>query len=143
MTVNIELAETEQATLACYPIVAQLRPHLLEKNFVAKVHKQQKQGYQLAYLVDDNVVAVAGFRLMDNLFSNRILYVDDLVTDENHRSKGYGKKLLDWLKQLAIKEHCQKLELDSGVQRGMAHRFYFAEQLAVSSFHFSIAMNNE
>jgi ribosomal protein S18 acetylase RimI-like enzyme len=52
-------------------------------------------GYQLAFLATDNrVVAVAGFRISQNLAYGKFLYVDDLVVDETARSHGYGKFLI-------------------------------------------------
>ncbi|MDP3073534.1 MAG: GNAT family N-acetyltransferase [Opitutaceae bacterium] len=54
------------------------------------------------------------------------LYVDDLVTDESGRSRGYGRALLGWLYAEAQAHGCDNFELDSGVQRAEAHRFIFA-----------------
>jgi GNAT superfamily N-acetyltransferase len=67
-----------------------------------------------------------------------VLYVDDLVMDEAARSSGYGKRLLHWLVQRARDEGCQTLELDSGVQRFDAHRFYLTERMFISSHHFRL-----
>lgn len=66
----------------------------------------------------------------------RFLYVDDLVTLAEHRSKGYGATLLSWLRQQAAKEGCAQMHLDSGTQRQQAHRFYEREGMAMASFHF-------
>ena len=42
-----------------------------------------------------------------------------------HRAReGYGKLLLEWLKNRARAEGCAELHLDSGIQRKDAHRFY-------------------
>ena len=82
-------------------------------------------GYQLAALVDhDEIAAVAGFRIGENLAWGRFLYVDDLVTRAERRSSGYGAALLNWLKDFAAKAHCHQLHLDSGAWRKDAHRFY-------------------
>jgi GNAT superfamily N-acetyltransferase len=86
--------------------------------------------------VTDRVVAVAGFRIGENLAWGRFLYVDDLATLPAHRSKGYGAKLLSWLMELAAKEGCQQMHLDSGIQRKDAHRFYEREGMTMASFHF-------
>ena len=43
----------------------------------------------------ESVLAVAGFRALENLSAGRVLYVDDLVTDEARRSAGHGAQLLD------------------------------------------------
>jgi GNAT superfamily N-acetyltransferase len=97
----------------------------------------QADGYTLAFLTAaDRVVAVAGFRTKRTLFCDKFLYVDDLVTPSAERSKGYGKVLLQWLKDRAIAGGCAQLHLDSGMQRKDAHRFYEANSLPISGYHF-------
>src|SRR5947209_6646855 len=118
-------AQTDSEIQACWPVMAQLRPHLPEDEFVGTVRRQFAEGYRLAFVErEQEVVAVAGFRLIHSLSSGRFCYVDDLVTDEESRSHGHGAELLQWLCQLARAEQCSRLELDSGVQRFAAHRFY-------------------
>jgi GNAT superfamily N-acetyltransferase len=123
--------------------MAHLRPHLLAVEFVARVKAQRAQGYRLAYLEDGSlegggaVVAVAGFRVMEMLATGRTLYVDDLVTDEARRSRGYGKAMMDWLEAYAREAGCETFSLDSGTHRQEAHAFYFREGLRVTSFHFA------
>jgi GNAT superfamily N-acetyltransferase len=94
-------------------------------------------GYLQAAVREDRVVrAVAGYRYMDMLYCGRILYVDDLVTDERTRSQGLGKRLIEWLTNEARAKGCAELHLDSGVQREHAHRFYFREGLTINAYHF-------
>lgn len=115
----------------------QLRPHVPAEAFVATVRRQFSGGYRLALLERaGSVRAVAGFRLIENLVGGRVLYVDDLVSDADARSRGHGGALLEWLRERAREEGCNFLELDSGVQRSGAHRFYFANGMSISSFHF-------
>jgi len=135
---KIVLAETEQAISACFPVMFELRPHLAQEGFVERVQQQQSQGYQLAYVeVAAQPVAVAGFRMCNNLAWGKFLYVDDLVTLEEQRSHGYGAALLSWLGEYAIQEECSQLHLDSGMQRKAAHRFYEREQVTATGFHFA------
>ena len=95
----------------------------------------------MAYVaVGGKPVAVAGFRVGENLAWGRHLYVDDLVTSAEHRSKGYGALLLGWLRGIAKERGCRELHLDSCVQRTDAHRFYLREGLTLSSYHFKIAI---
>ena len=134
----IERAETDEAILACYDVMAELRPHVAREDFLATVRAMQKDGLKLAFLREDGrVVAVAGYRLSTNLFCGRHLYVDDLVTADTERSKGHGKALLAWLRALAVESGCNVFHLDSGVQRKRAHQFYLREGLELSSYHFS------
>jgi GNAT superfamily N-acetyltransferase len=83
------------------------------------------------------VRAVAGYRFLDQLVRGKVLYVDDLVTDEATRSRGYGEALLAWLYAQAREQRCTALELDSGVHRGGAHRFYFRQRMTISAYHFT------
>ena len=78
--------------------------------------------------------------MSESLFAGRFCYVDDLVTDEAGRSLGYGGALFDWLVAEARSAGCQKLDLDSGVQRFAAQRFYLTKRMIISSHHFSLEL---
>jgi len=134
----IEHVRTDEEVLACYDVMAELRPHLARDAFVPTVRAMQKDGLRLACIRDEGrVVAVAGYRVSTNLFCGRHLYVDDLVTAESARSKGHGKALLDWLRAQAVAEDCDVFHLDSGMQRKRAHQFYLREGLEIAGYHFS------
>jgi GNAT superfamily N-acetyltransferase len=136
-----EKVETDEAILACYDVMAELRPHLARAAFLATVRAMQADGLRLACVRSEGrVVAVAGYRISSNLFCGRHLYVDDLVTADSERSKGHGKALLAWLRELAVDEGCEVLHLDSGVQRKRAHAFYEREGMDLSSYHFSVRL---
>jgi GNAT superfamily N-acetyltransferase len=136
-------AESDTDILRCFPVMVQLRPHLVEAEFVTRVRRMQKEGFLLARLEEEGVVrAVAGYRFHEKLFSGRTLYVDDLVSDPAQRSKGHGAKLLAWLADQARARDCDLLELDSGVQRFDAHRFYFRERLKIASYHFARSLKD-
>lgn len=134
---NIRIAKTDTEISACYPVMQELRPHIPEDKFLSWIRKQETEAYQLVFVQgSEGVVAVAGFRIGENLAWGRFLYVDDLVTLSAHRSMGHGNRLLSWLKQFAIVEGCSQLHLDSGIQRKQAHRFYEREGMTISGFHF-------
>lgn len=114
----------------------QLRPDL-PADYVGRLGAVFVNGGRLAVAVEDGVVrAVTLWRLIENTYEGRRLYVDDLVTDEAQRSRGFGKALLDWLQAKARQLGCDVIALDSGVQRAGAHRFYFREGFFVPSFCF-------
>lgn len=139
---KIAEALTEAEISRCFPVMRQLRTHFEdEQKFIDQVKRQQTNGYRMAFLEDANGVrAVAGFRMSESLFAGRFCYVDDLVTDGTGRSLGYGSALFDWLVAEARTAGCGKLELDSGVQRFAAHRFYLTKRMIISSHHFSLAL---
>ncbi len=138
---SVQLAESDFQILKCFPVISQLGPHLEQAKFVEKVRYQIKEGYQLAFLeVEEQVVAVAGFRISTCLKVGKFLYIDDLVVDELKWSQGYGKQLFQWLIEYARNHGCEHLSLDSGVQRFAAHRFYLMQRMSITSHHFSIEL---
>jgi GNAT superfamily N-acetyltransferase len=139
---TIAVAETDADTDRCFPVMVQLRPHLTREEFPARVRRQRElAGYQLVFLEDAGAVrAAAGFRVSECLAWGKFLYVDDLVTAECDRSKGYGSDLFDWLVARAKSLGCDRLELDSGVQRFAAHRFYLQKRMDITSHHFAMRL---
>ncbi len=100
-------------------------------------------GYRLVYLEEAATIrAVAGFRTLEMLSRGRFLYIEDLVTDVAARSRGYGNALFVWLVEQARLEGCTQVDLDSGVQRCGAHRFYFRQGMHIPSFHFVLRLQD-
>ena len=136
---NIHLATTDAEIIACYPIMRELRPHLVEAEFLSRIRGLENTGYRLALVQHpEEVVAVAGFWIRENLAWGRFMYIDDLVTSASHRSTGIGARFLAWLREYAIKEGCRELHLDSGIQRKGAHRFYEREGMSMFGYHFAV-----
>ena len=141
---KIRIAEKDSEIMCCFETMKQLRTHLKKEDFLSQMHKQEESGYLLAYVEENNkAVSVAGFRISECLAFGKFLFVDDLVTDENERSKGYGDQLFNWLQDFAIKNKCKEFHLDSGVQRFSAHRFYFRKRMSISCYHFSLIFDDQ
>lgn len=135
----IQLAESDTQVLGCFSTLSQLRPHLEQEKFLAQLQRQKQNGYQLAFIkVNDQVVAVAGFCVSESFAWGKSLYIYDLVVDETMRSQKYGQHLFSWLIEYAKLHHCERLHLDSGVQRSDAHRFYFQQRMKIDCYHFSL-----
>jgi GNAT superfamily N-acetyltransferase len=143
---HIKIASTSQDISRCYPVMAQLRPQYTEEQFVMQAQRQQNEsGYVLAYIEDAatrQVKAVAGFRIAEYLAWGKTLYLDDLVSDEADRGKGYAWQLFDWLVANAKDRNCDQVHLDSGVgaNRYRAHRFYLMKGMNITSHHFVLKL---
>ena len=136
---RVKLAENSEQLELISPVLVQLRPQYSTESLIEQILLQQKEGYRVAYVEDENeVLCVAGFVIGQKLAWQKYIYVDDLVTSEARRSTGAGKFLIDWLKDYAREQGCQQLHLDSGVTRFGAHRFYLREGFDISSHHFAV-----
>lgn len=120
------------------PVLRQLRPHLTAESFAALYEEGYGQGLRFTAAYDEGrCVGVAGWRIVATTVAMRKLYVDDLVTAEDQRSRGVGRALLEDLTARARSAGCQVLDLDSGTHRVDAHRFYMREAMVITSFHFT------
>lgn len=139
MNSRIQIALDDEEILRCYPVMAELRPHLQPQEFLQRVKKQsQIAGFRLAYLFDEEVKAVTGFRVSECLASGKFLYVDDLVAKSTERSKGFGGELFDRIIEYAKAEECNEVQLDSRVHRFAAHRFYLNKRMIIEAHHFTM-----
>jgi GNAT superfamily N-acetyltransferase len=134
----VSLATSDADIRRCAGVMQQLRPAIGEEEFLARARRQQaEEKWRLAYLEDGGeVVAVSGFRILDCMATGKTLYVDDLVTREDRRSRGHGETMLGWIEQMARDEGCTCVRLDSGTHRTGAHKFYFRMDMPIVSFHF-------
>jgi GNAT superfamily N-acetyltransferase len=141
---DIGLVRLDAEIQRCFPLMRELRPQVRESEFLETVRRLEKGGFRLAYVKEHgDVKAVGGFRVTENLDNGRFMYVDDLVTKPDERSKGYGQRLFDWLLDYARSHGCGALSLDSGVQRFDAHRFYLRNRMRISSHHFWMPVDRQ
>ncbi len=119
------------------PVLCELRPHLTSATLAAVYAEGYPQGLRyLAVYETNRCIGVAGWRIVANTSAIKKLYVDDLVTLASERKRGVGALLLAELVSRARISGCRHLDLDSGLQRADAHRFYIREGLNITSLHF-------
>lgn len=131
---------TESAAIArSFDLMSKLRPRLSREAYLEAVPRLMSDtGYRLVGLEDDGLRALAGIRIGEWLHGGRYLEVEELVTAEADRSRGYGHALLAWIADYARGQGCRQLRLVSGVQRADAHRFYEREGMAWEAKYFSM-----
>lgn len=122
-------------------MLRELRPHLTRELLDQVLAEGEPQGLRFtAVLEDGRCVAIAGWRVLANTSALRKLHVDDLCTASGARSAGHGGALLRALAERARELGCHVLDLDSGVQRHEAHRFYLRERLDIVGHHFAVRL---
>ena len=123
----------------CYPVMRQLRPESASAEALADAWQlQAADGYRMFALLDGDVVgALAGFRQGRNFVHGRHIYVDDLVTDEAMRGKGYGAMLLNRIREEARSLGCGRILLDTPMANALGQRFYFREGMLATAMRFT------
>lgn len=135
---KVKTATTNDDIASCYEAMSLLRPALQAEHFVLQIKTMQNEGYVLLSVSEGGkVVAAAGYRIFTMLYAGKLLYIDDLVTLESHRGKGYASALLHYMYDVALQQNCNSVQLDSGPTRTDAHKLYFKETFLINAFHFT------
>jgi GNAT superfamily N-acetyltransferase len=122
---EIRELETRSEWREAYPIVKQLHTDLDEATYLDRLPGMTTDGYRLfAGVVDGEIVALAGVGIETNMYYGRHLWVYELITNAEHRSRGYGLEILSFVEEWAERRGCELVALSSGIQREDAHRFY-------------------
>ncbi|NLT95460.1 MAG: GNAT family N-acetyltransferase [Clostridia bacterium] len=81
--------------------------------------------YLLVAEKEGQVIGMVGFTVKYYLHREKpVLYVGSMVVNENYRSQGIGKLLMDEVEAVAIKRGCNSIQLNSNKRRVRAHEFY-------------------
>jgi hypothetical protein len=117
------------------------RPQM-KGDYVAYLQRMAEDGAGIVQLLHENDVrALAVWRTFLTTYCGRRFEIDDLVTAEGHRSKGYGATLIKALEAKARSLSCNAVMLTSATWRVDAHRFYLRERYAIESFLFVKRVN--
>lgn len=110
----------------CYPLMKELRPHLTyEDYFLIYDDSHKADGYQIVAIEENNqILAIMGYRFLSDYVRGKHVYIDDLVTKENIRSKGLGAELLKFAEDVAYKNGCKSLRLCTGIENERGVKFY-------------------
>jgi ribosomal protein S18 acetylase RimI-like enzyme len=74
---------------------------------------------------ENQIIGFCSLNIKNNLWQAGSLgHIDELVIDEKQRGKGYGRALIRAITEIARKNGCKRIELDSAFHRESAHDFY-------------------
>lgn len=118
-------------------ILQQLQSTLTLEEYKTMLPEMLKNGYgQVAVFDSNKCIGISGFWIGTKLYSGKYLEMDNVVIDENYRSKGIGKILCDWCINKAKENNCKKVMLDAYLENEKAHKFYEREGFIKRGYHF-------
>ena len=110
----------------CYPLIKELRPHLSYQDFLSIYEESHhSNGYEIVGIEEDGqILALMGYRNLTDFVRGKHVYIDDLVTNTNVRSKGLGSELLAYAENIAKNSGCKTLRLCTGIENELGMKFY-------------------
>lgn len=137
-----ELTTTSEM-LAQFEIITHLYPNITKEKYQAHLTQMIPHNYkQLAVFENDICVALTGFWTGTKLWSGKYIEIDNFIVHPDHRMKGLGKIMTDYISEKAESLGCTMIVLDAFTGNFKAHRFYYNQGYAPKGFHF-IKMINE
>jgi len=85
-----------------------------------------KNHHVLIGVLTDKIVSSCVVTIIPNLTHNQRPYalIENVITDENFRKKGYATQLLNYAKNIALNNNCYKIMLLTGSKKESTLSFY-------------------
>lgn len=84
----------------------------------------------------DKLVGVCGAWVATKIWCGKYLELDNLVVDPEHRSEKIGTRLISHFEEMAAREGCRIMVLDSYTSNHPSHRLYHRLGFEIWGFHF-------
>ena len=128
---------TKEAMLEQLPIIQLLYADFTLEKYNTLLDEMLPINYKQVIIKENNeTVGLAGFWIASKLWCGRYLELDNVIVYPNHRSKGIGKILTNYLVDKAIENDCTMVVLDAYTTNFAAHKFYINHGFEPKGFHF-------
>jgi GNAT superfamily N-acetyltransferase len=140
---TIELITIEEM-LAQIEVMKHLYPNLTLEKYESYLKEMVPHNYkQLAIFEDDICVGLTGFWTAMKLWTGKYIEIDNFIVHSDHRAKGIGKMMTDYIDVKAKTEGCNAIVLDAFTGNFTAHRFYYNQGYVPKGFHFLKILNED
>ena len=139
----IELT-TKEEMLAQYDVMLHLYTNFTFEKYDACLTDMIPHNYkQIAVFEGDVCVGLSGLWSGTKLWSGKYLEIDNFIVHPDHRKKGIGKMMTDYVDAKAKELGCTMIVLDAFTGNFNAHRFYYNQGYAPKGFHFLKIINED
>jgi GNAT superfamily N-acetyltransferase len=137
MALQIKELTTIEEMAAQISTIRFLYPNISLEKYQSFLSEMVPHNYiQIAIFEDDICLGLTGCWSATKLWTGKYLEIDNFVVNPDHRSKGIGKLLTDYIEKKAIELNCSSIVLDAFTGNFGAHRFYYNQGYAPKGFHF-------
>ncbi|MFE3868346.1 GNAT family N-acetyltransferase [Flavobacterium sp. LS2P90] len=144
MPLIIKELTTIEEMLANIEVMRFLYPKFTSEKYESYLVEMIPHNYkQVAVFENEICVAVSGFWSGTKLWSGKYIEIDNFIVHPDHRSKGLGKMMTDYVDALAKETGCTMIVLDAFTGNFTAHRFYYNQGFVPKGFHFLKILNEE
>lgn len=134
---------TVEEILAQIEVIRYLYPKFTLEKYESYLKEMIPHNYKQVAVFDGAIcVGISGFWSGVKLWSGKYIEIDNFIVHPEHRSKGIGKMMTDYINDKATEAGYTMIVLDAFTGNFTAHRFYYNQGYNPRGFHF-IKMLNE
>jgi GNAT superfamily N-acetyltransferase len=123
--------------LSHFDVIQFLYPNITIEKYESHLREMIPHNYaQLAVFDEEICVGLTGFWTGTKLWSGKYIEIDNFIVHPDHRQKGVGKAMTNYLNQKAKELGCTMIVLDAFTGNFKAHRFYYNQGYSPKGFHF-------
>lgn len=125
-------------------IIRQLYPEITLEKYQSYLEEMIAHNYIQIAVYDDGIcVGLTGMWAGTKLWSGKYIEIDNFIVHTNHRKKGVGKMMTDYVEKMGREKNCTMIVLDAFTGNFKAHRFYYNQGFSPKGFHFVKILNEE
>ena len=144
MKLEVKELTTLEPMLAQIEVMQFLYPKLTHEKYKSYLKEMLPHNYtQVAVFENQECIGITGCWFGIKLWSGKYLEIDNFIVHPEHRSKGVGKLLTDFVNQKALDLGCTNIVLDAYTNNFQAHRFYYNQGYGPKGFHFVKILDEE
>jgi len=137
LNILFHILTQKQDMLPLSPLLQQLNPISTPAYLDIVLDDMIAHGYRMVTITEgEECLGLCGIWVTTKFYSGKYLEMDNVVVALEHRSRGIGKLLTDYVTELARQEGCVTIMLDAYLENEKAHIFYEREGFVKKGYHF-------
>ncbi len=137
MKLQIKELSTKQEMLDQFEVMQHLYTKFTLEKYDSYLTEMIPHNYnQIAVFEHGICIGISGLWSGTKLWSGKYLEIDNFIVHPDHRKKGVGKMMTDYIDAKAKETGCTMIVLDAFTGNFAAHRFYYNQGYAPKGFHF-------
>jgi GNAT superfamily N-acetyltransferase len=133
---NIELINSEEMD-SIIPFLQMSNPSIEKETLRLRVSEMIGQGYQcVGAFEENNLIAICGLWIITKYYIGKHIEPDNMIVLPEHRSKGLGKKIMQWVYEYGASQGCVASELNCYLPNTKGQLFWTNEGYEVIAYHY-------
>jgi GNAT superfamily N-acetyltransferase len=123
--------------LIVLPLLKELNKKTSDEILKKRLLEMSTQNYKcVGMYLNNELIGMSGLWFLTRHYCGKTVEPDHVVISKNHRNKGLGKILFEWIYNYTQSIGCEATELNTYIENTKSHRFYENEGYKKLGLHY-------